>query len=367
MTLTLVSQGLHYKEKSHGTQMTRNYFLSILKTGGLLLIMKWFKHMSDMLDDPIVSAVMVKFKDKGYSVINGVFELYAKYCRDKPGLEVHIPWKKIEDSLYLKRATVIKVMNEYVSVESRLKLDRDAAELLQFSSNDLELILRIPKMKALKDEWTSRKNQKLGSCSGVTPAKKKKEEVDKDKEKTHKKETTTEPKVCVSINSELSMSCQASFRKVSGLSDEQTRWVLGFIDMTTEELRKNRPELDDNTIKSCWQSACEQSVARNAVSPLYYQKVFHALIAQTCTPERPKPGHGGTGSNKKAEQDALAGRIQALLEAPMITSFWGETHSTHDLVYEPNNRMYPIQSTSGDGFRIDNPRHWEPVAMKLEA
>lgn len=317
--------------------------------------MLWFKHSGTMLTDGFIMDAMDRFGLDAYGVWNGLLEIYASECGHEPGAFVQISLAKMK-RFFRKTSRKILEIIQFFSEKSKI--------ILEIGTDSIRV--KIPKMKDWCDNWTDRKIRENRQNSGVTPPQKQTQIQNKDKEKTQKKEKAGSPKVCVLNVSDFALSCQMTLRKMSGLSEEKTQWVLGFIDMTLDELKTSRPDLGEVVIKQCWHSACEQSVARRAASPLYYQKVFHALITQAGSPERPNPGQQ-TLNIRQAEQDALRMKIETLLAAPLITSVFGETRSTKDLVYDPSNAMYPIQSNSGDGFRIDHPRYWQPASMKQEA
>ena len=47
--------------------------------------MKWFKHISDSLDDPFIFDLMTEFKSDGYVVFFGVIEIYSKFNKFRFG------------------------------------------------------------------------------------------------------------------------------------------------------------------------------------------------------------------------------------------------------------------------------------------
>lgn len=123
--------------------------------------MKWFKHMSDMLEDTWVQDVfMAEHGISGYGFLCGIFEIYAKECGTDPGEWVTIPMATITRKLRVSSTKVQRWLN-----------DCSTAGKLSFEISLRELRICIPKMQALRDEWADRKNRELGSCSGVTPVK----------------------------------------------------------------------------------------------------------------------------------------------------------------------------------------------------
>lgn len=127
--------------------------------------MKWFKHMSDMLEDTWVQDVfMAQNGIAGYGFICGIYEIYACECKENPGDWITIPMSTITRKLRLSSSKVERWLN-----------DCSTTGKLSFEIVLREIRIKIPKMAELKDEWVSRKNKKLGSCSGVTPSKNKEE------------------------------------------------------------------------------------------------------------------------------------------------------------------------------------------------
>ena len=82
-----------------------------------------------------------------------VLETYAKYCKDRPGDFVEIPWRPLTQKLRTGRAKVERLLED-CAVHSKIVL----------KNNPQNLELAIPKMCALSDEWTSR----LKKASGVS-------------------------------------------------------------------------------------------------------------------------------------------------------------------------------------------------------
>lgn len=117
--------------------------------------MKYFKHMADMLEDPWVQDVfMAEHGIAGYGFICGIYEIYAKLCKDKPGSEIDIPLKNIARKLHVSSA---KVKSWLTQCSSMGKLS------VRFENILVEIVkLSIPKMVDLIDEWTSKLRRKSG-------------------------------------------------------------------------------------------------------------------------------------------------------------------------------------------------------------
>lgn len=141
--------------------------------------MKYFKHMADMLEDPWVQDVfMAEHGIAGYGFICGIYEIYAKLCKDQPGSEIDIPLKSIARKL---RVSSSKVKSWLIQCSTMGKLS------VRFENISVEIVkLSIPKMVDLIDEWTA----KLRRKSGETPPSYIEEEV---KEKGEEKEKPPKP------------------------------------------------------------------------------------------------------------------------------------------------------------------------------
>jgi hypothetical protein len=113
--------------------------------------MKWFKHMTDMLDDAFVSQLIDNYGIAGYGMWCGVLETYAKYCKERPGDFVEIPWRPLTHKLRTGRAKV-----------ERLLADCAAHSKIMLKNNPQNLEIAIPKMSSLSDEWTSRMKKASG-------------------------------------------------------------------------------------------------------------------------------------------------------------------------------------------------------------
>lgn len=152
--------------------------------------MKWFKHISDSLDDPFIYELMDRFGDFGYLAFFGILEIYAREFKAEPG------WKLVTTLSFLRsklHQTSVKRVSNFIQSDFILKKWQTKVE-------DKTVTIFIPKFTEFIDEWTQRKLNKkyvkLGSCSGVTPKILKheaEEEVDIDNTPLPPKEKNTTP------------------------------------------------------------------------------------------------------------------------------------------------------------------------------
>lgn len=137
--------------------------------------MKWFKHISDSLDDPFIENLLYKFGAKGYLGFFGTIEIVARECRELDEF-VTLSWRFCVRKMKLSRRVYEEILNFCVE-NGRFELKKD---------NDIFLI-RIPKLKELADEYSLKK---IGRVSGVC---RKNIRVDIDKEAEVDKEYTPLP------------------------------------------------------------------------------------------------------------------------------------------------------------------------------
>jgi len=145
--------------------------------------LKWFKHVSDSLDDPFIDELMDEFGDFGYLAFFGILEIYSREFKIKDG------WKLDTTLSFLRRKLhqpSIKRIATFLQSETLLK---------KWSVNidSKRATIYIPKFTEIIDEWTKKKinafEQKLQSNSGVAPKNlPPEEEEDKEEDKERDKE-----------------------------------------------------------------------------------------------------------------------------------------------------------------------------------
>jgi len=127
--------------------------------------MKWFKHISDSLDDPFIFSLLHKFGGDGYLVFFGVLEIYSREFKTELGWKLSVTQSYLRQKLCKRQSTLVQKILKEISNSGKWQVETDGETVEIF----------IPKFRDLLDEWTLRKlskNEKpLGSCSGVTPKK----------------------------------------------------------------------------------------------------------------------------------------------------------------------------------------------------
>lgn len=132
--------------------------------------MKWYKHISDSLDDPFIFDLMTKFGAEGYLLFFGILEIYAREFKPNPEwkLEISIPQvcsKLLHSEWQVSHKLVpsfLQVLHksgkwDVTIIEHRIK--KDGTQI------PYKVLIHIKKFTEMLDEWTARK---LGSYSGVT-------------------------------------------------------------------------------------------------------------------------------------------------------------------------------------------------------
>jgi len=146
--------------------------------------MKWFKHISDSLDDPFIFDLIDKFGGTGYLVFFGTLEILAReFDVSRPGLATFsIQFLQRKLQVRYKR-TLIEILN-FCNENNRILVEID-------KNDDNKIMLNCPKLRALCDDWTQkqiRENSEvnLKLLRRKSPTNKREREIkeeDKEKEK----------------------------------------------------------------------------------------------------------------------------------------------------------------------------------------
>ena len=128
--------------------------------------MKWFKHISDSLDDPFIFDLLDRFGADGYLVFFGILEIYSREFKSKDGWKLNVTRSQLRAKFHKRQDTLIINCLEHIQNSGKWEID----------IKDSQVFIFIPKFKELRDEWTKRK---LRSGSVVAP---KKHKLNKNKE-----------------------------------------------------------------------------------------------------------------------------------------------------------------------------------------
>jgi hypothetical protein len=141
--------------------------------------LKWFKHISDSLDDPFIFDLMAQHGDAGYVIFFGILEIYAREFHPEDQWKLNISWDYLRSKLHRTRNKQIENILRFIQVKNKWEI--------VLTNSDVTIY--IPKFRELLDDWTTRKVNKQPKNSVVTTEKlQKQEEADKDKEKDTDKE-----------------------------------------------------------------------------------------------------------------------------------------------------------------------------------
>jgi hypothetical protein len=150
---------------------SRAYSWGLLCFGGRP--MKWFKHISDSLDDPFIFDLIDRFGSDGYLVFFGVLEIYSREFKTELDWNLLITRSQLRSKFHKRQDTLIINCLKHIQNSGKWNV----------TFKDDQVIIFIPKFTKIIDEWTKRK---LSSDSVVTPkilrVNKNKEERSKNKD-----------------------------------------------------------------------------------------------------------------------------------------------------------------------------------------
>lgn len=136
--------------------------------------MKWFKHISDSLDDPFIFELMSEFGSDGYVVFFGVLEIYSREFRTENGWKLETIPSYFHKKLLISPKKIKKILSKIYKWEVELSDDK--------------IRIFIPKFKELMDESTLKKirdnENSFRNNPGTIPKNattEEEEDIDKDK------------------------------------------------------------------------------------------------------------------------------------------------------------------------------------------
>ncbi len=132
--------------------------------------MKWFKHVSDSLDDPFIFELMDQFGSDGYLTFFGIIEIYAREFQTENDWKLTVSWNFLHKKLLVSVQKLKKIISKIYKWE--------------VEQTDTHAVIYIPKFKQFLDESTLKKlrdaEKSFRNSSGMIP---KSEGTDKDKDK----------------------------------------------------------------------------------------------------------------------------------------------------------------------------------------
>ena len=109
--------------------------------------MKWFKHITDSLDDPFIFRLIEKHGGNGYMVFFGTLEIYAREFSVKDG------WNLVVTLSYLKRK--FNQTHRQLIVNPLQTISNSGKWKVKFNKDEITIF--IPKFRQLMDESTLKK------------------------------------------------------------------------------------------------------------------------------------------------------------------------------------------------------------------
>ena len=134
--------------------------------------MKWFKHISDSLDDPFIFDLVDRFGGDGYLVFFGVLEIYSREFKPELSWNLSVTQAYLKAKLHKRQATLIVKILKHIQNSGKWEITFDCDQITIF----------IPKFTTLIDDWTSKK---LRSKSGHAP-KNRRPDKEEDKEEDNR-------------------------------------------------------------------------------------------------------------------------------------------------------------------------------------
>jgi len=112
--------------------------------------MKWFKHISDSLDDPFIFDLIKQHGADGYLVFFGTLEVYAREFKTHRGWKLDVSTDFLRSKLGYKDEQ--KMFSVLKSISDEKKWD--------ININENRISIRVPKFNQLADTYTARLSSK---------------------------------------------------------------------------------------------------------------------------------------------------------------------------------------------------------------
>lgn len=121
-----------------------------------MVIIKWFQHISDSLDDPFIDDLMHEFGSKGYLVFFGTLEMLCR--EDAFDVPMTFKWRYLCTKVHLKRNSYETILN-YIASKGRFVINSEKDTVSIFC----------PKLIELRDYKHRTKPKKRGTkCPAIT-------------------------------------------------------------------------------------------------------------------------------------------------------------------------------------------------------
>lgn len=135
--------------------------------------MKWFKHISDSLDDPFIFDLTSEFGGDGYLVFFGVLEIYSREFKTEHDWKLTVSQRYLTRKLNKRQSTLVVKILKHIQNSGKWEID--------FTGSQISIY--IPKFTELIDNWSHRK---LRSNSVDAPLKHKTNKEVRSKKKNKK-------------------------------------------------------------------------------------------------------------------------------------------------------------------------------------
>lgn len=134
--------------------------------------MKWFKHVSDSLDDPFVYDLVKRFGADGYLVFFGTLEVYAREFKPKHDWKLIVTKSYLSSKLHKRQSTLVLKILKVIKNSRKWEI-----EII-----DNQVSIYIPKFLKMLDDTTLRKLRRHYEQTLKNPFADQDQDVDEDKE-----------------------------------------------------------------------------------------------------------------------------------------------------------------------------------------
>lgn len=171
--------------------------------------MKWFKHMTNASRDEKMQLLKAECGLEGYGAYWAILEVLAEQIKDSEKDFCEYPIKFWQNFLGFSP----KKLRNFLGILAKFEIFS-----IEFSQN--MVTIRNTKIKTIRDEYTEKKTQKIGTNSRQTPDSLK--DKDKDKDKEYKKEKNKKEKSFVGDSPD-----SENFKK-NEIAEEFAQWYANY-------------------------------------------------------------------------------------------------------------------------------------------
>ena len=125
--------------------------------------MKWFKHISDSLEDPFIFDLIEQFGHSGYVAFFGTIEVYAREFEPDSRWKLNISFKLLRQKLQFPQGNRLKKIYDFIKNNGKWDVKYDGTKV----------IIHIPKFFSFLDDTTIKKlrehRERERNKSGTNP------------------------------------------------------------------------------------------------------------------------------------------------------------------------------------------------------